>query len=152
IPWAAGKSRFLVLTSSSTSTSSWHTEWLRRCFTGIDPNIALFTEAVYRTVLKELVSHGLMFELNNGKLPIWGITQECLRVHEDVRQLRCDRCSFMISAGPETAAILAGSHCPHMTCRRGILREQPKTEDYYGRLYRAGEVARIFATEHTGLL
>jgi DEAD/DEAH box helicase domain-containing protein len=33
-----------------------------------------------------------------------------------------------------------------------VLREQPPTEDYYGRLYRSGEVARIFAAEHTGLL
>lgn len=152
IPWAAGRSRFLVLVSGSTSAPSWHTEWLQRSFCRFDPHIGSLTEAAYRAVVKELVSRGLLFELNTGKVPVWGVTQECLQVTEDVRQLRCDRCSFMISVGPETAASLSGTRCPHMTCRRGMLREQPKAEDYYGRLYRAGEVARIFATEHTGLL
>jgi DEAD/DEAH box helicase domain-containing protein len=151
IPRSAGKSRFIVLVSGS-SSASWHTEWLKRSLGRFDPSIASSAEAVYRAVLKELVSRELLFELNTRNIQVWGIAQACLQITEDVRQLRCDRCSFMISAGSETSAILAGAPCPHITCRRGILREQQKTEDYYGRLYRAGEVSRIFATEHTGLL
>jgi DEAD/DEAH box helicase domain-containing protein len=152
MPWAVGKSRFLVLVSSSPSAPSWHKEWLRRCFNRVDPNIAAYPEAAYRAALKELVARGVMFEYNAGRVPVWGITQESLRVNEDVRQLRCDACSFMLSVGPDVAGALSGCRCPHITCRRGVLREQPPTEDYYGRLYRSGEVARIFATEHTGLL
>jgi DEAD/DEAH box helicase domain-containing protein len=152
IPSAMGKSRFLVLASSSASAPSWHTQWLKRSFGKFDPNIGQFTDAAYRGVLKELVSHGILFEITAKGVQVWGIKQECLRITEVVRQLRCDRCSFMISAGADIAAILSATHCPHITCRSGILREQSKADDYYGRLYRAGEVARIFATEHTGLL
>ncbi|HEY6342766.1 MAG TPA: DEAD/DEAH box helicase [Bryobacteraceae bacterium] len=152
IPWAAGKSRFLVLVSGSASGASWHTEWLRRSFARFDPNIGSFTEAAYRAALKELIARGLMFECSAGRVPVWGIAQDHLRVNQDVRQLRCDRCSFMLSMGPDAAAALCGGPCPQITCRRGTLREPASREDYYGRLYSTGEVARIFATEHTGLL
>jgi DEAD/DEAH box helicase domain-containing protein len=148
---SVGNSRFNVLISSSTSAPSWHTEWLRRCFSRFDPNIAALAADAYRAVMNELVTRGILFESTSTGVPVWGIRQESLRVTQNVRQFRCERCSFMLSVGP-SAAGLSGAACPHMACRQGILREQPKLDDYYGRLYRIGEVARIFATEHTGLL
>jgi DEAD/DEAH box helicase domain-containing protein len=94
MPWAVGKSRFLVLGSSGRGAPSWHQEWLRRCFNRVDPNIVAYADAAYRAALKELVARGVMFEYNTGRVSVWGITQESLRVNEDVRQLRCDACSL----------------------------------------------------------
>ena len=85
-------------------------------------------------------------------MPVWGVALEALEVTTDVKQLRCDRCSLMLSTGPEAAESMDGGPCPHVACKTGTLRKQPAIEDYYGRLYQAGDVARIFAEEHTGLL
>jgi DEAD/DEAH box helicase domain-containing protein len=147
-----GKSRFLPLISGSTSTPSWHTTWLRRAFGAFDPNIPPLTAAIYRTVLEELRSRKLVFEVNADGAPVWGVALEALEVTTDVRQLRCDRCSLLLSVGPEAAKWMAEGPCPHGVCKTGTMREQPRAEDYYGRLYQAGDVARIFAEEHTGLL
>jgi DEAD/DEAH box helicase domain-containing protein len=119
MPWAVGKSRFLVLGSVGRGTPSWHQEWLRRCFNRVDPNIVAYVDAAYRAALKELVARGVMFEYNTGRVPVWGITQESLRVNEEVRQLRCDAWSFLLSVGPDVAVALSGCRCPHLTCHRG---------------------------------
>jgi DEAD/DEAH box helicase domain-containing protein len=149
---SGGKGRFLPLLSGSTSTLSWHTTWLRRPFGVFDPNIPPLTVPIYRAVLEELRSRNLVFEVDASGSPVWGVALEALEVTTDVRQLRCDRCSLMLSVGPEAAQWMTGGPCPHGVCKTGTLREQPPIEDYYGRLYKAGDVARIFAEEHTGLL
>jgi DEAD/DEAH box helicase domain-containing protein len=148
----AVNNRFLPLVSSSTSTPSWHTEWLRRAFGRFDPDIGGLTHATYRSVIEELCRAKLMAEVQGNGERVWGVALESLDVTQEVRQLRCERCSYMLSAGPEMAAALAGGPCLHGACRNGVLREQPQSDDYYGRLYQTGDVARIFAAEHTGLL
>ena len=150
---AAAGERFQPLVSTSTSSPSWHTEWLRRSFGEFDRHIAALTADVYRVVIDELVARKLLFELITSGVRVWGIDLAALEVTADVRQLRCDKCSYMLSVGPAAAAALHGSACPQIACKgSGKLREQPKAEDYYGRLYKSGDVARIFAEEHTGLL
>jgi len=118
----------------------------------VDPNIPQLTVPIYRAVLEELRSRNLVFEVDAGGAPVRGIALHALEVTTDVRQLRCDRCSLMLSVGPEAAQRMAAGPYPHGACKTGTLREQPRAEDYYGRLYQAGDVARIFAEEDTGLL
>ena len=66
--------------------------------------------------------------------------------------MRCDRCQWTVSVSGTEAVDLTGAACPNYACGRGTLREMPKADDYYSRLYSKGEVARIFTAEHTGLL
>jgi DEAD/DEAH box helicase domain-containing protein len=148
-----GNGRFMPLISGSTSTPSWHTEWMRRAFGRFDAQFATLTRDVYRSVLDELRRADLMREMraHNGEA-VWGVAWESLDVTRDVRQLRCERCSYALSVGADAAQAMSGGPCPHGACRNGVLREQVPAEDYYGRLYQTGDVARIFAAEHTGLL
>ena len=129
---SGGKGRFLPLLSGSTSTLSWHTTWLRRAFGVFDPNIPPLTVSIYRAVLEELRSRNLVFEVDVSGAPVWGVALEALEVTTDVRQLRCDRCSLMLSVGPEAAQWMAGGPCPQRrlqdrhtaraTAHRGLLR------------------------------
>jgi DEAD/DEAH box helicase domain-containing protein len=144
----AGRGRFLPLLSTST-TPSWHMKWLRRT---LGPELAGYPREVYRAVLTELCTHGLMFEETVGMQKVWGIRDSGLLVTRDVVQLRCDRCSNMVSTNPSGEEALAGGPCLHSACDRGILRRYERSDDYYGRLYQSGDVERIFAEEHTGLL
>jgi len=149
---AVSGKRFLPLVSTSTSALSWHSKWLQRMFGSLDHTIWSYTREVYRTVIEELCVHKLMFEIEAGTHRVWGISAEGLQVTTAVTQLRCRRCSFMLSVGPLGAASLAGGPCLHATCEQGVLEPYTKGDDYYGRLYQSGDVERIFAEEHTGLM
>ena len=144
--------RFLPLVAGSVTSPSWHAHWLRRVFGSFDGNMSQLVVPVYKSVIEELCQHKLMFETFARGAKVWGVALEALEVTRQVRQLRCDRCSYMLSVGSHAAEALAGSPCPQSACRSGVLREQSQGEDYYGRLYQNGNVARIFAEEHTGLL
>ena len=148
----AGSSRFLPLVSTSTSSPSWHTKWLERMFGGYDRHIGTYTREVYRAVIEELCQAKVLFETYASGVAVWGVALEALDVTTDVTQLRCDRCSLALSVGQDAAEAMADGACPQVACQTGTLRKQAKTEDYYGRLYQAGDVVRIFAEEHTGLL
>jgi DEAD/DEAH box helicase domain-containing protein len=145
----SGKTNFLPLVSGSTSSPSWHTNWLRRNF---GSEAAAYTRDVYLTVIEELCAQELMFETQAGTHRVWGIKDSGLMVSERVSQLRCDRCSYTISVGHWGLGALEGARCLHAACERGRLARYDQADDYYGRLYQSGDVERIFAEEHTGLL
>ncbi len=144
--------RFLPLVPGTAASPSWHAHWLRRVFGKFDANISQLVVPVYKSAIEVLCQHHLMFEAFARGAKVWGIALEALEVTSQVRQLRCNRCSYMLSVGPNAAEAIAGGPCPQSACEGGVLLEQSQSEDYYGRLYRNGNVARIFAEEHTGLL
>jgi DEAD/DEAH box helicase domain-containing protein len=149
--------RFSPIVSNSATTQTWHGKWMRRTlFRYVSQSnagiVSQYAADVYRTVLEELCARNLMFDLVDIRVRVWGIKAEALDVTAEVQQLRCERCSFTVSAGPASAAALLGGPCLQATCDTGILRRYAQTDDYYGRLYQSGDVARIFAEEHTGLL
>lgn len=142
--------RFDALLATGT-TESWHQDWLRRALAAHNGKIEEYAEATYRIVLKVLVDQGVLKRHEGLSHPVWGILPHALIVSKNVDQYRCNHCGFFASA-PE----IERTHWEHMPCRRfrcpGRYERQPPVEDYYGRLYATGEVHRIFAGEHTGLL
>ena len=82
---------------------------------------------------------------------MWGIRPEALRVSARVKQFRCERCGHNISVAEEESAYFEDAPCQRFHCY-GKYRPQETGVDYYGKLYATGDVERIFAREHTGLL
>lgn len=67
-------------------------------------------------------------------------------------QMRCDKCGSVYAVAAENAELWLGAPCQRTTCG-GFLEEYESGEiNYYGRLYSAGDLVRINAREHTGLL
>lgn len=67
-------------------------------------------------------------------------------------QMRCDKCGSVYAVAAENAELWIGAPCQRTTCG-GFLEEYESGEiNYYGRLYSAGDLVRINAREHTGLL
>ena len=145
-----GQGRFLSLISTNRTSPSWHEKWIRRA---VGREFAGYAREVFQIVLTELCACGLMFDETVGTHKVWGIRNSGLLVTaEGVTQLRCDRCSYMVTVDAHGASALAGAPCLHGTCEHGVLMPYEQVDNYYGRLYQSGDVERIFAEEHTGLL
>jgi DEAD/DEAH box helicase domain-containing protein len=65
--------------------------------------------------------------------------------------MTCRHCGHSISSAPAEEAAWENSPCLRATCQ-GAYAPQSAIEDYYGDLYRSGDVVRIRTAEHTGLL
>jgi DEAD/DEAH box helicase domain-containing protein len=142
--------RFENLLASGT-THTWYQDWLERTLGIVNQNLGLYADETYRILLKTLVEQGIVYQDDTLSHPVWGIEPEALRVEKGVDQLQCDRCGVTISASRAERAQWEGMPCLRFRCP-GHYRVRPPTDDYYGRLYSTGEVHRIFAGEHTGLL
>ena len=83
---------------------------------------------------------------------IYGLNKERVFITDDVVQMRCDICGSVYAVSAENAELWNGAPCQRSTC--GGFLEKYKTGEinYYGRLYSAGDLVRINAREHTGLL
>ncbi|RLB65522.1 MAG: hypothetical protein DRH04_10405, partial [Deltaproteobacteria bacterium] len=145
-------SRFDQLFSSSSSRFTWYENWYEKNFRLLTPQLDRdITRDFYHLVLKILVDMGTLEQQVVKKELIWGIRPEALVVSPRVRQLRCEHCGHNLSVAAEELPFFEQAPCQRFHCR-GRYRLFETGVDYYGRLYATGDVARIFAREHTGLL
>lgn len=132
-------------------TMTWYEEWAEKCFDPITPLVSGSLQTLYQFVLKGLLDHEVLVEESSTGNPVWGMPADALRVTCDVLQFRCERCGHSMSgAGPERRA-WEGAPCLRSRCT-GHYTEADDALDYYGKLYSTGNLKRIVAREHTGLL
>lgn len=82
---------------------------------------------------------------------LWGISPPQLKVSTEVRQMACQRCGHGLSCSDIETTVWTGAPCLRPSCN-GHYVTQPPANDYFGDLYRAGDIVRIRSAEHTGLL
>ena len=124
---------------------------MEKCFFPVHPMIRSLVDRVYDYVLKVLVEQGILEERRVRGDRVWGLKPEVVRIEDQVSQFRCAKCGHGTSGATQDAAIWAGMSCLQYACH-GQYSEAVQRVDYYGRLYATGDIQRIFAEEHTGLL
>lgn len=144
-------SRFDQLFSATPTRFTWYQSWADKCLFTISPFIQTVSKELYTLVLKELVAQGVLEQKFVRGDTIWGIRPEVLRVSSRVRQFRCRSCGHNISVAAEESIYFEDSPCQRFHCY-GKYEPFKTGIDYYGKLYATGDVERIFAKEHTGLL
>ncbi len=145
-------SRFDQLFSSSSSRFTWYENWYEKNFRLLTPQLDVdMCRDFYHLVLKTLVAEGVLEQELVKNDQVWGIKPEALVVSSRVRQLRCEHCGHNLSVAAEESAFFEQAPCPRFHCT-GRYQPLETGVDYYGKLYATGDVARIFAREHTGLL
>ena len=143
--------RFDRLFSSSPTHRTWYQNWVEKCFLRFSPLVLSISREIYELVLQSLISADILKETAVGHDRVWGVLPEALIVSADVRQLQCEKCGHRISVAALEQEFFNGAYCQRFHCEgRYTLLE--KSDDYYGKLYANGDVERIFAREHTGLL
>ena len=147
-------SRFDQLLSTSATRVTWYQGWIDKCFFDFFPDIGTASEIskdLYTLVFKTLADLGIFQEkfIRNDK--IWSILPQAFKVSSKVSQFRCQLCGHNISIADEEKKYFLNSPCQRFHCY-GRYEYHEKSMDYYGNLYATGDVERIFAKEHTGLL
>ncbi len=143
--------RFDSLFSASASGITWYEDWIRRSFGQIHPQIPDYREQIFGLVIKALFNSGILDERQVKGFPVWGMNAEHLSVTCRVVQFRCQVCSHNVSVAAAEENLWQDNACLRFSCRGRYVQEAP-ADDYYGTLYAKGDVQRIFAAEHTGLL
>lgn len=144
-------SRFDQVYSSQSTHLTWYQSWAEKCFFQVSPFVPGVSKELYDLVLKGLVNENILEQIITRGETVWGIKPEAMKVSSDVRQFRCKECEHNISVAREESESFIDAPCQRFHCY-GKYKSMETGMDFYGKLYATGDVERIFAREHTGLL
>jgi len=144
-----GTIRFLGLYNPSRKT--WCHSWVQKIFFGDEIFESAEVQDILEITISTMKSQGLLKELEVGKFKIWGLLPQVFRVTNVVGQMKCNGCGHMISVAGAEFDVWEGAVCKRKSCY-GAYALHTKAPDYYGKLFKQGNVARLFTHEHTGLL
>ena len=147
-----GKDCFEQLVSEQ-GRPTWCQHWLERT---LQPTQALDADQqreALHLVVSVLTEAGLLQEVpGGGNNRVWAIPRSVIQVQAQPRLVRCDCCGDGQSVLPEQHVLWDGMACLVRHCT-GRYRPDPRPVwRLYQRLYEYGDVHRIVAREHTGLL
>jgi len=143
--------RFDQLISGRSSRMTWYEFWADKCFSPIYPLVSSLISSIYEIVIKILVNDKILVEQKIKNDPVWSISPDVFNISKEVIQFECRECSHNMSATLSGEEYWENGHCIRRQCH-GRYRKVDSKEDYYRKLYSAGDIERIFAAEHTGLL
>jgi DEAD/DEAH box helicase domain-containing protein len=108
---------------------------------------------VARIILQEAVKQQVVSTLpSKPGLTVFGINKDKIYITDKVRQMRCNQCGTVLPIAENNGELWDDMPCPHINCA-GYMEEAPEAGlDYYGKLFTNGDLERINAREHTGLL
>jgi DEAD/DEAH box helicase domain-containing protein len=148
-PIAANQKR---LPAFDTLNDGKYCRWIAECFNETLRNDIKYS-AVAKIIFEELGKAGFLVPMPSPEgYQVWGLSKDKTRISTDVKQFVCDACGHSLSVSAENAVFWNGAPCQRTKCG-GLLRPDEDVElGYYGKLYSSGDLARVSAREHTGLL
>ncbi len=110
-------------------------------------------QSIFEQCIYELKNCNLLVEIKpNDNISIYGINTKSVFISNEVKTFKCDKCGQYFSIGKENNKYANDLLCLSNNCY-GILKENSSINfDYYHNLYCNGDIKRIVAEEHTGLL
>lgn len=134
------------------SGSTWCYKWLQKNLSGTNFCLAGdMTGHIYETILDELVSSNLVWQQHAKDAAVWGLNPEHMIVTADVCRLVCDFCKQELVVSSSSKTLAQKMKCLRHNCQGSYTMAEP-SQDYYQQLYSSGDLKRIVAQEHTGLL
>lgn len=130
---------------------SWYGRWIYKYL----PDFSLESDPrdIARIILEELTNDGVLIKTTTSDdVDVWQINSEKCIVSRSVKQLVCDKCGCQMSASADNAEGFDGAFCVRKECDGHMHIKEDSELDFYGKLYSQGEMIRIVAKEHTGLL
>lgn len=146
-----------TLSAGQAGASSWYQAWLLKNLLAGDSlhQSGDLNAAIYQLVLKHLLKANVLVDKTTGTgETVWGINPEALLISSESVRLSCNHCHHSHSVAACEVDVWLELHCLRKSCLGHYQIDKDHTEslDFYGRLYRDGEVNRVVAAEHTGLL
>lgn len=132
--------------------SSWYGRWIEKHLDHVLIRPDLSSD-IGRVIVEELLAGGILRQSEGPRgMPVWSLSPDALRVSTRVSQLVCGECGSTVSVASEDVETWKDSLCVRTGCRGRMRVDPDKALDYYGKLYSKGELVRVVAREHTGLL
>lgn len=105
-------------------------------------------------LLDEMEKHGVIERMEGPKgLPVFGLSPIALVISNQIGKVRCRECGQMLSVPLQQMGIWEKAPCLRENCIGHYLpASDVQYRDYYASLYAHGELVRVHAREHTGLL
>jgi DEAD/DEAH box helicase domain-containing protein len=127
-------------------------DWIYKCFN--EPMYeSIKYEDIAKIILEELIKAGFVVSMPSpAAYKVWGLSKNKVTISANVKQFVCEECGHAHSAGTANEALWAGAPCLRNGCTRELRVHNEAELGYFGKLYSTGDIVRISAKEHTGLL
>jgi DEAD/DEAH box helicase domain-containing protein len=133
-------------------TSRKYTDWLSGCTDEFLVGENVFDD-VAQIIFEELKKAGIIVQMPGGAdFTVWALSKKHVFVTTDVKQFTCDTCGNMNSVAAENVELWEGAPCLRTKCGGHLIYSPAASLGYYGKLYSTGDMVRVVAQEHTGLL
>ena len=127
-------------------------DWIASCCTEFLIDDSIFP-AISKYILEEAVRFNVVLPVpSSPNYKIYGLNKERVYITNDVMQMRCDECGSVYAVAAENAELWIGAPCQRTVCNGMLDEDDEQQSNYYGHLFSTGNIARINAREHTGLL
>lgn len=135
-----------------TPFSNKYADWIADCCKTVLIEETNFAH-IGRFILEEAVKCGVVSVVPSApEYKVYGLNKEKVYVSSDVVQMRCDTCGSVYSISAEDLEFWQNAPCQRSNCGGYIQEDEASGLGYYGKLYSSGDLERINAREHTGLL
>lgn len=129
-----------------------YVDWIASCCSEVIVEESTFI-AISKYILEEATRAKVLSVIPSSMdYIVYGINKEKVYVTSDVVQMRCDSCGSIYAVSADNLELWHGAPCQRANCGGYLEEDSSIGMGYYGRLYSAGDLARINAREHTGLL
>ena len=135
-----------------TTSESKYTDWIASCCDDelIEPST--FGE-VSRIILEELVKDGIVVSIPaTAEYSVYAIDKGKVFITDEVSMMKCATCGITYAVAAENKMFWQAAPCIRSACTGAFVEDDTAGLDYYGKLFSSGDVVRINAREHTGLL
>ncbi len=132
---------------------TWPQHWLQRTLSSIENLDRDQEREVLQIVIESLLKKGLLIEIPGEKdAVVWAIPRSRIQVKTKPILVRCGNCGNVQAIPSEQFSIWNGMPCLVRHCKGAYKIDSRRGLPYYKSLYEKGEINRIVAKEHTGLL
>ena len=129
-----------------------YTDWISSCCDEFMIEPSTFT-MISQIILEEVVKSGLVVTIQIAPdYVVYGLDKDRVYITDKVIQLKCDTCGIGHAVSEENKDLWEGAPCTRSVCNGSFEASESDELDYYGKLFTSGDIARINAKEHTGLL
>lgn len=129
-----------------------YTDWIQSCIDEFFIGEEVF-DTIGKLILGALINREIVVPMPSSPgYTVWALDKQKAIISTHVKQFVCEECSSMISVTEENSAIWEGAPCPRSKCGGHVHRSEDAALGYYGKLYSSGDMVRVVAKEHTGLL
>jgi DEAD/DEAH box helicase domain-containing protein len=135
---------------SGGSRRTWYVNWAQKNF-GKQLGLAEINE-LYRLIVQSLTQNGLLKKHTKGTANSFGLIPKHIFVTKNTTILKCDQCGNLQTIAEDELDHWLDNNCVSYRCQGKYSQKTTTNQHYYREVYQRGQVERIFAREHTGLL